>query len=213
VTVPARGSEPSLLWQRFSDACGIDPRWCDVGRAQPNESLGAESAALLQRIGPMLRDAIDADSAKWTEQYRWLRRYIGHELLVPQGGRAITLRPEEARILRERSVRSTALLRQAGYDVIGDLADLTAADEATARGVHPDDVTAEQMLEVLMPLAASLLRRVRDEAARARSTEPGGTEPLGPASVPDEEAGVVSAEPEDSPLEPPVPDEASPGRV
>lgn len=163
VTVPPPGSEPGLLWRRFATACGIEPDSCDLTVADPNESLGAESAALLQRLGPSLRTAVDADTAHWTEQYRWIRRYVGHELLVPQRGSAIRLRPAEMDVLRRRSRSSDEALRAAGFDVVGDLTELTS-DAGDGPGKHPDDVTAEEMLEVAGTVVASLLRRVRDES-------------------------------------------------
>jgi hypothetical protein len=157
------GSEPGLLWRRFATVCGIEPGSCDLTVADPNESLGAESAALLQRLGPSLRAAVDADTAHWTEQYRWIRRYVGHELLVPQRGSAIRLRQAEFDELRQRSHRTDASLRAAGFDVVGDLAELMS-DAGDGPGKHPDDVTSDEMLEVAGTVVASLLRRLRDES-------------------------------------------------
>jgi len=163
VTVPPPGSEPGLLWRRFATVCGIEPDSCDLTVADPNESLSAESAALLQRLGPSLRTAVDADTAHWTEQYRWLRRYVGHELLVPQRGSAIRLRQAEFDHLRQWSHRTDESLRAAGFDVVGDLAELIS-DAGGGPGKHPDDVTSDEMLEVAGTVVASLLRRLRDES-------------------------------------------------
>jgi len=168
VTVPARGSEPGLLWKRFANVCGIDADAYDTEPGQANESLGAEAAALLQRLGPLLRAAIDADTAHWTEQYRWIRRYVGHDLLVPQGGSRIGLHAAEAEVLRQRAARTTAALVAAGYHVVGDLDELT---EESPSGCHPDDVSAEAMLEVALTLTAQLMRRLRDETLRADQAE------------------------------------------
>ncbi len=165
VTVPPRGAEPDLLWRRLAAVLGRDPAAYDTASSRANESLGAEAAALLQRVGPGLRAAVAPEGTHWVEPYRWLRNYVSHELLVPRGGSRIALRPAEWDALRARATRSRERLAEAGLDVAGDLADLTAAEPA-AGGVHPDDVTAEQMLEVAGPLLADLLARVRAETER-----------------------------------------------
>lgn len=168
VTVPARGSDPLLLWRRFATVCGIDPDSCDTDVASANESLGVESARLLQELGPQLREAVGGDSAHWTEQYRWLRRYLGHELLVPRGGSRIGLHDDELKVLGEHSAHTRQALAAAGYDVVGDLAEL---EQPPTGGVHPDDVSAESLLEVAGPLIAALLGRLRQETLRAERAE------------------------------------------
>jgi len=170
VTLPPSGSEPNLLWERFSGACGIPADVCDLSRTTANESLGAESAGLLERIGPRLRDAVDADTAPWTEQYRWLRRYVGHRLLVPRGGSKIALRDDDVARLRLRSGDSIDRLKTAGYDVVGDLSDLVAA-RIPASAVHPDDVSDTDLLDVASDVVVDLLRRARDESHRADQAE------------------------------------------
>ena len=170
VTVPPPGTDPGVLWSRFAQACGLDGGSYDLAAAQVNESLGAESARLLQRLGPLLREAIDADSAHWTEQYRWIRRYVGHELLVPRGGTRIGLDSQDVSVLRRRTDRTVAALAAAGYPVIGQLADLQAArsDHDTR---HPDDVTDAELLDIALPVVADLLGRVRRETLRADAAE------------------------------------------
>lgn len=170
VTVPPSGSDPNLLWERFCEACAIPADICDLSQTSANESLGAESAGLLERIGPRLRDAVDADTAPWTEQYRWLRRYVGHRLLVPRGGSKIALRDDDVARLRLRSGDSIDRLKSAGYDVVGDLSDLVAA-RIPASAVHPDDVSDTALLDVASDLVVDLLRRARDEAHRADQAE------------------------------------------
>ena len=165
VTVPSSGGRADLLWERFAGICKIPSGTCDLSRSTANESLGAESARFLELIGPRLRDAIDADDSVWTEQYRWLRRFVGHELLVPRGGSRIALRDDDAATLRLRSGQSIDRLKAAGYDVAGDLCELVPADVAPS-AVHPDEVSDAAMLDVASDLVVDLLRRVRDEADR-----------------------------------------------
>jgi hypothetical protein len=171
VTVPTSGAAPGTLWDRFASACGIPEGLCDPSTATANESLGAESARLLQLLGKRLRDAVDADSAEWTEQYRWLRRFLAHQLLVPRGGSRIALRAPDASSLRARADASADALRRAGYTVVGDLSELTSAT-VPPYAVHPDDVADRELLEVASGLVVELLREVRTEAHRADGEPP-----------------------------------------
>ncbi|MGH3482608.1 MAG: glycosyltransferase [Nocardioidaceae bacterium] len=184
VTVPPKGSDPALLWKRMAGVIGVQPDGYDVTAAQQNESLGAEAARLLERMGPVLRTAIDADEGHWTEQYRWIRRYLGHEVLVPLGGSRIGVNSEQAAALHERSVTSTAALEQAGYDVVGNLDDLRLS-EPPPGSRDPSEVTDAEMLDVAGPVVAELLTRIRDttlhaeaitEAAPAVAEVPAGSE-------------------------------------
>ncbi|HET6562920.1 MAG TPA: hypothetical protein VFG72_13675 [Marmoricola sp.] len=170
VTVPPTGSEPTLLWRRFAEACGFPADACDTEVSQTRESVSVEAARLLQLAGPRLRDALDADTSHWSEAYRWIQRYLSHDLLGPRGGRKIRLRERDVDALRTRSESSVKSLTAAGYDVVGDLDDLTSAEPA-ADAVHPDDVTDAEVLDVALPLLAQLLGDVRAENQRASEAE------------------------------------------
>ena len=50
VTVPQRGSDPDLLWQRFCTAFGIDPTWAPRAGARINPSLGVAETQLLRKL-------------------------------------------------------------------------------------------------------------------------------------------------------------------
>ncbi len=166
VTVPPRGSERELLWKRFAHLLGIDASACDISAAHVNESMSAESARLLQLVGPLLRQEIDADNAHWKEQYRWIRQYVAHELLVPRGGSRIALPAATVAALRERSRRCVDALAEAGYDVVGDLGELLI-DEQGDGSRNPEDVSDSELLGLAVPLLATMVGRVREEAARA----------------------------------------------
>ena len=169
VTVPQTRDDPESLLRRFAGACGFDPAWCDTGAVQPNESLGVEAAELMRRLAPALEARIDFDAAHWTDRYRWLRRYLGHELLVPQPGSRIAMDPEAAAQVAARSDAMATALGEAGYDIIGALDDLRTpapgADGAAAPSGrrHPGEVTDADLLDVAVPLMADLLARLRSE--------------------------------------------------
>ncbi|QWC84397.1 hypothetical protein KLP28_12545 [Nocardioidaceae bacterium] len=167
VTVPPTRTDPQALLRRFAAACGFDPAWCDTEVAQPNESLGVEAAELLRRLSPALTERIDFDAAHWTDRYRWLRRYLGHELLVPAAGSRIAVDPDTAAAVGARSRAMADALHASGYDVIGSLEDLRTPPPEDAGGVtgrrHPGEVTDTDLLDLAVPLVADLLARLRSE--------------------------------------------------
>jgi hypothetical protein len=170
VTVPPRGSDPGLLWDRFCTVLGVDPRAHDRSTARANESLGVESAMLLQRIGPELRRAIDADASNWVEPYRWIRTYLAQQLLVPRGGRKIRFPSEVTTALRSRAEHSVRTLAAKGYHVVGSLDDLLPS-EVASEGGEPAEVSTEEMLDVAALLIADLLTDVRRQTLRGDRAE------------------------------------------
>lgn len=166
ITVP-QGARPDLLWRRFVSLCGLDPDAYDIDVPQRRESLGVESARLLQEVGPALREALDADrGGNWQAAYQWIQRYLSHELLAARGGARIALDQSSFDELRQRALRSVATLREAGYDVVGDLDELTSATVPSGAR-EPAEVTAADLLDVALPLIPELLGRVAQEHARA----------------------------------------------
>lgn len=162
VTMPPRGSDPGLLWQRFARACGFAADACETDVSAARESLGAESARLLELLGPRLLEAVDAEDAGWRAAFEWIQNYLAHDLLAPRGGSRLTMRPDDVAMVQERGRRSVQALRDAGYDIVGDLADLGSAQTAPdAR--HPEDISDPELLEVAMTLVADLLRRARQD--------------------------------------------------
>ena len=155
VTVPPASAPRDLLWRRWCELIGIDSSELDLRGSSPNESLGAAQAALLRRVKPWLTAPLGDGGAT---QHRWVRQYFGHEVLVPQRGDRFTMRPEQAAALRERSLRAVDTLAAAGYDVVGDLADLVP-DPAPPGGPHPDEVTDSELVEVA---ARALDRMIHD---------------------------------------------------
>lgn len=123
VTVPAPGSAPDLLWRRFAGVCGIDPGRYPPPPRPANASLAAVQTDLLQRVAQSLPD----DLAPMTLRHRWLRGFLAQEVLAGRPGPRRSLAPETAEQVREWGERTAVALAERGYDVAGDLAELTSA--------------------------------------------------------------------------------------
>ena len=166
VTVPSKSAGVGWLWQRFAAVLGIDPESCDTDVPHVRQSMGVESARLLQEVGPTLRSAVGGDEGFGQQAFPWVLSYFSHELLVPRGGHPIAMSPSAFASVRERSHQTIERLTAAGYDIVGDLEDLTSSSTpADAR--HPSDVSDRELLDLSLPLLGELLGRVRQEYLRA----------------------------------------------
>lgn len=160
VTVPPPGGPRDTLWRRWCEAVDLDPTGFDLDVTYPNESMGAAQCALLHELKPALTGPL----LDGPTRHRWVRRYFGHEVLVPQGGTRFAPRPAQREALLARAREAVAAVEAGGYPVVGDLADLLdpGLPAGAAEPLHPDDVTAEQQLAVAV---TALDRMIRDVAA------------------------------------------------
>jgi hypothetical protein len=157
VTAPPPGAPRDVLWRRWCEVLQIDDSQFDMEMGFGNESLGAPQAALMHYVKPYLTGSLQEAGVR----HRWVRKYFGHEVLVPQRGERYGLRPDQAAHLRKLSIEAVEELRRVGYPVTGDLADLVP-DEHQPERPHPDDVTDSEMLEVAARAIDQMIRDVRD---------------------------------------------------
>lgn len=157
ITVPPPGARRGVLWERWCETLDIDDSRFDLEVSYPNESLGAAQAALLRQLKPHLSGPL----LDGPTRHRWVRRYFGHEVLVPQGGERFAARAKYAEELQRRSQEAIEVIRTGGYNVVGDLADLTAGSPAQG-GPHPDDVGPEEMLDVATRAIEQMIRDMRE---------------------------------------------------
>lgn len=167
VTVPHQAPRGEL-WTRFSRACGISPDVADTSGSFGRESVDVVAARLLEMAGPRFVEAVRDDPLP-KPRYRWIQRYVAHDLLTARSGDRIRLRDSDEQRLRERSATSAARLVDAGYRIVGDPDDLRAST-AAVRARHPSEVTTDELLEAAMDLAAGLLGK-----AVSASGDPPGT--------------------------------------
>jgi hypothetical protein len=153
VTVPRPGAAPTLLWERFATAAGLDPSRYDTDLPRVNESLGAASAELLRRLNPTLREQVS-----WSVYQPVVNRFLGKSALAD--------RKQEPRIafdhrstgwVSERAEQMVQHIAATGYPVTGDLDDLIPTEASVVDGVSPDEVSDADLLDAAMTAIVGLV--------------------------------------------------------
>jgi hypothetical protein len=141
VTLPGPGADDGELWRRFARAVGFDPtRTSPVERSNP--SLGLLESTLVGRVQARL-PAVDLRY----HHERIVRGFIVDDVLAGRPDPLPILVPETHRdwLVTETIVRIEAACR-AGFDLVGDPADLTDLDRGlgttTATGHEPEMLDA-----------------------------------------------------------------------
>ena len=170
VTVPRQASG-SLLWTRFAAAMDIDPGGCDVTRGRRNSSLGYAETEFLRRMN----EALPAEIPDWFYA-REIKQILAHGVLSdrPPGARLV-LPPSQAAWAAEQAEILLAGLRDAKYDIVGDLADLSPAEEAGAQASPADQPAirpAEPQLEAAVQAAVGLAGRYYQVLYPVRQRQP-----------------------------------------
>lgn len=151
VTVPRNGSDTSLLWRRFAEACGLDGvADLDLAVERANESLGVVEAELLRRTNV----ALDSRVAGSRQKSLWIRDLLAHQVLAPIGREAIGVTQKQRVAAHDQAETAVAEIRSAGYRVHGDLDDLFPA---YTEGRLPEDVGDHELAESASIALADLL--------------------------------------------------------
>jgi hypothetical protein len=152
VTVPPRGSSTDLLWQRFVSVLGIDATGFDTAAPPHNSSLDLVQTELLRRLNTVLGDSI-----AWPEYIRVVKGQLAEEVLPALGGRtAIVLPADVGEWATGVAQRFATEIEAAGYDVVGDLADLVPAPGA---GETPVETGDTEIADAAVRALAELMRR------------------------------------------------------
>ncbi len=111
LTVPSRGADTGLLWDRFAGLLGIDPGSADLTRARANSSLGLPEIEFLRRLNQALPDEVP----DWF--YMWnVKEGVAHRALAgrPRHGRLLLPADREG-WAKEQADLLIAGLRDSGY--------------------------------------------------------------------------------------------------
>lgn len=153
--LPGPGAPRELLWQRFAGVVGVDPDAYDLSAGQANPSMGMVETELLRRISPHLTDIRSG-----YDRSTWVRKYLAEGHLVARSGERFW--PTEDRIeeCRARGVAAVERIREGGFHVVGDLADLLVPVDLPGRRT-PESVTDAEVAAAATELVAAMLEDVR----------------------------------------------------
>jgi hypothetical protein len=177
ITVPPRGSDNALLWQRFAALLEVDPASVDISRARPNASLGLPEIEFLRRLNEVLPEEVP----DWF--YMWnVKEGVAH--------RALAARPREGRLMipaeREEWAGKQAdvlveALSESDYDVVGNLEELRPLP-VTGPAASSADQPAELVLDAAVHAAAAMVVNQYHKAHPAAKPQPS----------PDRQRGLVA---------------------
>ncbi|GGF40224.1 hypothetical protein GCM10011519_12380 [Marmoricola endophyticus] len=163
--LPGRDHPREEIWRRFAGLLGLDADAYDLSGSFPNEAMGVAEAETLRRVNAHL-DAFVSAIDKGT----YIRSFLADERLVPRAGDRFWPADDQVEDARRRARAAVALVRERGYDVVGELADLLVPDELPERR-HPESVTDGEVAAVATELVATMLgdvRALRHERRRLR---------------------------------------------
>ena len=150
--MPPPGAPPGLLWERFSQAFGLDGLDLDLEGERANPSLGApETACCGGSTGRPTRDEPPGD-------YRPLvRELLAHQTLSRRTELAAARAARgRARLGQELTAAWVEEIKDRGYDVIGDLDDLVGAPPAPPYA-DPDQPDERQVADAALDAITALL--------------------------------------------------------
>lgn len=155
VTLPPGGAPADTLWRRFCAAVGVDPRGCDLDVGRANVSLNAEDAAVLRRLNELLPADLPWPAYDHLVKRRFRRLAADHH----GTGTPVRVPSEHADAVAALAAEIQHGLGAAGYDVVGDLAELTPSPDAYAvEGSIADAKVSEAEVEAL---AREIVRKAR----------------------------------------------------
>lgn len=172
VTVPPRGSEPRLLWDRFSQVVGLDPDLYASPTTGANSSLGYASTELLRRVNVELGEVLP------TDYNGTLRDHLAARVLSRRSAEesAPRLGPVTYEFGLDWNRRTRKAVLDAGAAVTGELDDLPVTPTAQ-RDQTPDDGQPLPADGELLAAAATAVDAMRELVARrARRAEQRGTD-------------------------------------
>ena len=153
LTTPPRSAPRGLLWERFAGLLDVDPASVDISLARANASLGLVDTEYLRRLNAELSEEVPDWFYMWT-----VKEGLAHTALAerPLGERLVL--PPERRVWTQQYAETVITgLGEAGYDVVGDVAELRPPDRAEV-AASPSDLPAEQILNAAIQASAALVR-------------------------------------------------------
>ncbi|KAA9166361.1 hypothetical protein FPZ12_002015 [Amycolatopsis acidicola] len=153
VTVPQAGPN---VWPRFASVLGVRAAMQPPSRdGADNVSLGAVETEFLRRLNGVV-------DVGWARYAAVVKDQVAQQVLAQRRDtRRITLPAEEYPWLRKQAQQFIDEIREARYDVVGDLADLLPAEPADAGGLP--DPSPQELLDAAIDTVAALVPRLPEE--------------------------------------------------
>lgn len=169
VTVPPPGTSDSSLWERFAAAAGLDPDRYHTEGLKTNASLGAAEAGALRKLNL----AADDKNIDWPAYAGSVKGLLGHHVLADRPGRhPIELPVEDYSWVRAHAQETVRTLKDARYNVVGDLTDLLPSGPSEVHSAASvDGVPVEEQLDAAAEAMAALLERITRLRQRAERAE------------------------------------------
>ena len=151
VTVPPAGAPPELLLERFASVVGFDPSLLTEEAPWTNETVGLAGTEALRRLNERLDQGLNQ------RQYdRAVKLTIVRILAERTTPIRFAVPPEDFGWVLRRGKEMAEAVRQGGFPVVGDLAEL---EPIRSDGRAPDDVTDAELLDVTLTALAGLAER------------------------------------------------------
>lgn len=164
VTLPPEGVPSDMLLKRFCAAMGIDAGLLNGEQPNTNPSIGYEQAELLRRVNVALGDRLHRPRAGYNKVVK--RDFAEKVLARQERSHRLVLPPERWEWCRAVSLEVVERIERAGYEVVGDLADLVPGPPPAGQVLEPSeaDVTAAAV-EAIASMLHDEHRRRRAAAA------------------------------------------------
>lgn len=141
VTVPPKGSDPTMLWRRFADVLDVDPELCAPPTSYIHTSLGHESTEFLRLVNVALGREVRRRGVRPVK-----RVLVRHLLTRAESETPIRLNRRGIRLSGRWNRNVREAITASGARVVGDLEDLW-------QGPPPSDAPRE----LFEPAVADLL--------------------------------------------------------
>jgi hypothetical protein len=175
VVAPPRGAPPELLWERFGAAVGFDGQaiTADAG-SRSNQTLGSAQAELLRRINEQLGDRVPQP-----HYAKLVKRQFSQGTLTRQKSPPARCSPALLQQLHDFSLTQNQELRNRGYQVHGDLAELVpdvdGGDAVDPTSLSGDEVAGAATAALADLLAARMPKQAGREAGPAGAGHTGAS--------------------------------------
>ncbi len=174
VTCPPPGAPRDLLWRRFCSVVGVDPSSATLPESGANTSLGVTAVDVLARVNRRLHSGATPPHLR-----RTVKQVLVNEALRSDGSERVTTPAELVPRLAEITAEWVRRIGAAGYDVVGDLDDLTP--RLVAGGVSADHrVTARASRDLAVDAVAVLTKEVAALRAELRELQASSSPARGP---------------------------------